>query len=186
MRQLLSAAAFATVLLAGAACGSDPFAINWATSIDTATVFSLDRPELSLPSGFNFVTRLPVKVHDAGIEGRWDFALDTQGGQLVFLPPRLLGVADSRAMITQIEGIDFEELDQAPSDTLEYTADAPVPLRTDVVYVFQTHEEFTAFGQRCVYYAKLEALDIDMIEGELTFRFDNNPVCNDRRLIPED
>jgi hypothetical protein len=50
--------------------------------------------------------------------------------------------------------------------------------------VVQTTQVVGSFGQRCVFFAKLEPLVIDVAGGALTFLFDANPVCNDPRLVP--
>ena len=89
------------------ACGSDPFAIKWTSAPDTVLLYSLARPEFNLPSGFNFFGRNAVKVESATATGTWDLALDTKGGELVFLPPGALGV-DSRARVTELAGARFQ------------------------------------------------------------------------------
>ena len=119
----------------------------------------------------------PVKSRLRRIAGRrW-----TKDGALVLLTPNALGV-DSRAAITTITDRSFEEIRRAPADTAAYV-DA-VTVEFGPVYVVQTDESIGGFGTRCVYYAKLEALDIDTELGTLLFRYDSNPVCNSRDLIP--
>ena len=74
------------------ACGENIFDIKWTeANVGTALIYSMARPELNLPTAFDFVSRFPVKIQEPGVTGIWDLALDTQGGQLVFLPPGALG-----------------------------------------------------------------------------------------------
>jgi len=180
------AALVATVALGTAtatACGSDPFAINWAVSPDTVLLYSLARPQLNLVSGFDFYNRTAVRVEDANATGNWDIAVDTREGKIVLLPPGALGV-DSRARVASLPGANFDEVVEAPADTTLYTATSPVPVELGTVYVMRTRQGYGSFGRVCVYYAKLEPLEIDPVGGTLRFVFDSSPVCNDRKLIP--
>ncbi|MGD8319795.1 MAG: hypothetical protein PVJ02_05060 [Gemmatimonadota bacterium] len=186
-RAFLLGAALAVAGVAGmTACGQDPFAIKWSTSPDTATLYSLARPELGLPSGFDFHEyynyRGPVHVERINATGRWDVALDTRGGSLVLLPPGALGI-QSKARVVELPGRTFDEVVEAPADTTLYSATEPVPVRMGSVYVVRSNQVTGSFGTRCVYYAKLEPLEIDVPEGTLLFVFDSSPVCNDRSLI---
>lgn len=146
-------------------------------------IHSLARPEPNLPSAFNFNFRTPIIVEAPGSTGQWDVALDTQGGNLVLLPPRALGI-NSRARIASLPGVGFDEVREAPADTAAYVSDRPVPVALGVIYVVQTSEGAGGFGQRCVFFAKLEPLVIDVEGGTLTFLYDSNPICNDPRLVP--
>lgn len=167
-----------------AACGDDPFAIDWVAAPDTVTLYSLARPELELPSAFNFSQRSTVRIEVPGASGRWDLAVGTRGDELVFLPPGALGV-ESRARIAILPGQTYEEVVEAPSDTLLYSATEPVPARVGTAYVVRTDAR-AVFGGTCVYFGKLEPLAIDVAAGSLEFMFDASPVCNDRRVVPPD
>jgi len=185
-RPVRAAGVLAAAFAAGAlGCGDDPFRIDWVASPDTVLLYSLARPELNLPSAFNFNERSVVQVESPGATGRWDVALDTRDGELVFLPPGALGI-NSRARITALPGLDFDEVREAPRDTTLYASREPLSVSAGVVYVVQTEQTVGSFGQRCVYYAKLEPTVIDVEGGTLEFMFDSNPVCNDSRLVPPD
>jgi len=177
------AIAAVAAMASAASCGGDPFNIPWTAAPDTVLLYSMARPELNLPSAFNFNRRTTVRVEAPGSTGNWDLALDTRKGKLVFLPPRALGV-DSRARIASFPGMRFDELLEAPSDTTVYTSTEPVPVELNTVYVVRTGRSPGAFGRSCVYSAKLEPLDIDVEGGTLTFVFDSNPVCNSLALVP--
>lgn len=171
----------ALLALGLAAC--DPFEFQWTPQPDTVLIHSLARPELNLESGFNFNFRVPVVVESPGATGQWDVALDTQGDELVFLPPGALGI-NSRARITALPGLAFNEVLEAPPDTAVYVSNRPLTVTRGTIYVVQTGELTGSFGQRCVYFAKLEPLVLDVAGGRLTFVYDANPVCNDPRLVP--
>jgi hypothetical protein len=164
------------------ACEDDPFALSWENLPDTAMIYSRARPELYLPTGYNFVSRSPVLIESPTFSTRWDLILDTVEGEMVFLPPRTFGVV-STAGIAPLGAVVFEEVGQAPSDTTDYVRDQPVPVVEGHVYVIRTHQEPNNFGQLCVFYAKMEPLVADVDAGTLEFLIDTNPICNDRTLI---
>jgi hypothetical protein len=168
--------------LATAAC-EDPFEIRWEARTDTALIYSLARPEPNLASAFNFYFRAPVAVESPGSTGQWDVALDTEGGRLVLVPPRALGI-NSRARIAALPGLSFQDVTDAPADTAAYVSNRSVPLVHGTIYVVQTSEQSGSFGQRCVFFAKMEPLVLDLTAGTLRFAFDASPVCNDTRLVP--
>jgi len=183
-RGILTALVVAVPAVVGA-CGDDPFQINWVSSPDTVLIYSLARPELNLAAGFDFHDGELVRVEGPQSTGSWDLAVDTRGGEMVFLPPGALGVS-SRARITTLPGMSFLEVTEAPSDTLVYVADEAVPIRMGTIYVVRTGRSAGVFSSSCVYYAKLEPLVIDPEGGTLSFVFEDSPVCNSLRLIPPD
>jgi hypothetical protein len=182
---LVVAAVAAVGIAASTACGDDPFAIRWESSRDTVLLYSLARPELGLPSGFNFYNRVPVRVEQANATGNWDVAVGTRDDQIVLLPPGALNIG-SRARIAELPNADFDDVVEAPADTAAYTALDAVPVRMGSVYVIQTSQRIGTFGTSCVYYAKLAPVDIGLEQGTLRFYYDSSPVCNDRALIPRD
>jgi hypothetical protein len=179
------ALAVVAVATASAACGDDPFAIRWVETPDTVTLFSLSRPELNLPSGFDFRGRAAVVVESPRSTGSWDVAVDTRDGRIVLLPAAALGV-DSRAAVAPIPDMTYDELVEAPADTSRYVQNEPVPVDLGSVYVIRTRRTPGSFGSRCFYYAKMQPLSADVEVGTFTFFYDAARVCNDRRLIPPD
>lgn len=179
----VAVALLALPVLAG--CDDDLFNVDWTAAPDTVLLYSLERPETNLPSGFNFFVRSGVRIEAPTATGTWDIALDTQGDQLVLLPPGALNI-NSRARVTALPGLDFDDVREAPRDTAVYTAEEPVPVEPNTVYVVRTSQRVDPFGRRCVYFAKMEPVEIDVPAGTLRFVFDANPVCNDRRLVPPD
>ncbi len=168
-----------------AACGDeDPFGFNdWELRPDTAFLYSLARPELNLASGFNLNTRRVVRVEAAGSTGAWDFFVNTVDGQMVFVTPSAVGL-DTNAAIARIDGETFESVRSAPGDTTVYVRQEAVPIELGQLYVVRTNEQNGAFGQRCTYYGKVEAIEIDIQGGTLRFQYDSNPICNSRDLVP--
>ena len=165
------------------ACGRDPFQIDWVEAPDTVLLYSLARPQLNLVSGFAFYDRSAVRIEDSEATGNWDVAVDTRNGKIVLVAPGVFGV-DSKARVARIPGVTFAEVIEAPADTALYFATTPVPVEMGSVYVIQTRQGYGSFGRVCVYYAKLEPLEIDPVGGTLRFVYDSSPVCNDRKLIP--
>jgi hypothetical protein len=80
----------------------------------------------------------------------------------------------------------FDEVLSAPSDSLAYTSDQPVPVALNTVYVVRTSQYTSAFGQRCSFYSKLEPLDVDPENGVVRFVVETNPICNALGLVPTD
>lgn len=173
----------AALLFGTTACDGDPFAFQWSDAPDTVLLYSLARPELNLVSGFNFFQRLPVKVEAAAATGTWDVAVDTRAGEVVLLPPGVFGIV-SAARITTLPGMTLDDVTEAPTDTLVYVANVPVPVEMGTVYVLKTNRQRGSFGSSCVYYAKLEPVTIDPTGGTLRFRYVINPVCNSQDLVP--
>ncbi|TVR57816.1 MAG: hypothetical protein EA421_00305 [Gemmatimonadales bacterium] len=181
--RLLSLALLGILLTALAACGDDPFLLRWQENPREATLFSLDRPELNRPQAFDMLQGRRVIVQSAQEEGRWDFAVDRRDGQMVFLPPRTLGVV-SEAALVPLPNIAFDEIRDAPADTAVYITREPVPIQTGTLYVVRTHQQSGPFGQICFYYGKLEPLEVNLEAGTVRFLFDTSPDCNNRRLVP--
>lgn len=180
-----SLAALVTLSAGLATCGGDPFIFPWELNPDTVLLYSLARPELNLEAAYSFNDRRKVRVEAATATGTWDVAVDTRGGQLVFLPPGALGIS-SKASVAALPGLSFADLQDAPEDTAAYSRFAPVPVEMGTLYVVKTSQSPGIFGRLCSYYAKLEPLVIDVEGGTLTFVFDASPVCNSLRLIPPD
>jgi hypothetical protein len=169
------------LLVAG--CGDDPFDLRWEENPQESLLFSLDRDELNRPSAFSMAERRAVVVESSGAEGRWDFAVDRRDGALVLIPPRALGVT-SRAGIVAIPDAQWDEVREAPRDTLVYETEAPVTAELGTIYVIRTHEQPDLFGRRCTFFGKLEAVELNAEEGTFRFIHDTSPQCNNRRLVP--
>jgi hypothetical protein len=175
----------AGVALVLSACGDDPFVVRWEELPLEAVLYSLDRDAADIPraSAFHMLERRGVIVEDPQAQGRWDFAVERQGDGMVLLPPRALGVI-SRAGIAAIPQVRFEDVIEAPRDTLAYSMEAPVPVQMGTIYVIRTHQQPGFFGQICHFYGKVEPLEIDLEAGTLRILHDVSPDCNNRSLVP--
>ncbi len=183
-RSALCCVVTGTLGLLTVACGRNPFELQWVESkLDTAMIYSMARPELNLPSAFDFKGHRSLRIESPGSTGAWDLVLDTQGGELVFLPPGALG-RDSEAGIAPLRGVRFDDLREAPEDTLSYKEDEPVTLETGSAYVIRTHRSRDRFGVLCSFYGKFELLAIENQFGTVQFVYDVNPLCGDRMLVP--
>jgi hypothetical protein len=168
------------------ACGENIFEATWTVArVDTVLVYSLARPELNLPNGYDFVNRRTMEIHDPGATGQWDLIVDTQNGELVFLPPGGLDVV-SEAMILKLPDMNFDDVVTAPKDTTLYSRDMPASVETSSVYVLRTHQGADRFGVPCVFWGKLQPLDVQPDVGTVRFMFDVSTLCDDRGLIPQD
>ncbi len=175
----------ASVLVVGA-CGENIFDVKWTQpNVDTVLLYSLARPELNLPSGFDFLDRIAMRIHQPGATGLWDLVLDTQDGQLVFLPPGALEIV-SDAMVLSLPGMAFDDVIEAPKDTTLYSRDSAIPVELGSVYVLRTHQGQDRFGLPCSFYGKLEPLDVDPAVGTVRFKYDVSTLCDDLGLVPTD
>lgn len=178
------AAVLALASVALSACDDDPFGFNdWVLTPDTAFLYSLDRPELNLPSGFNMSSRVRVEVEAAGSTGNWDFLVNTIDGRMVLMTPTAVGL-ETRAAIAPVPDQTFEGIRSAPADTTAYISREPVPMEVGRLYVVRTNLRSDSFGQSCSFYGKLEPLEIDVAGGTFLFRYDTSPLCNSRDLVP--
>jgi hypothetical protein len=170
-----------TSALALGGCDETIFEPTWFAAVDTAVIFSLARPELELESAFNFNERTAIPLQRPGAASQWDIALDTRGNQLVLLTPAALGIS-TRVRVAALPGQSFDLVEEAPEDTLLYTATTPVPVQLNAVYIVRTDQR----PSDCSHYAKLQPVALDVAAGRLEFMYDLNPLCNDRRLVPPD
>jgi len=171
-----------SLLLAG--CGDDPFAIIWTANPQTASIFSVSREELNLGTGFSFNERRPLRIEAPGASGRWELAVDFQGGNPVLLPPGAFGIP-GEARLLALPGETFDGVREAPEDLELYSRDQPLPAVPGQLYVVRTNQQLSAFGSRCVFYGKFLVEEVDAVQERLTFRFDTNIACNSRNLRPD-
>lgn len=169
------------VVLSG--CEGDSFEVPWALRPEESTLYSLDRAELNRPSAFDLYERVGVVLEDPFVEGRWDFAVERQGGVLHLIPPGYLGET-SGAGIVPMPGMTYDQLIEAPADTALYRTQEPVALAVGDVFVIRSHRQLNEFGFLCSFYGRIEALEVDHSEGVFVFKHDRSPDCNNRQLIP--
>ena len=185
-RRLHVAVLFSASVVGLTGCGENIFDQKWTIArVDTVLVYSLARPELNLPSGFDFLNRRLVELQAPGATGAWDLLLDTQDGQLVFLPPGVLQIT-SAAMVLGLPDMAFDDVIRAPKDSTLYSVDQPVPVSMNTVYVLRTHQGADRFGFPCSFWGKLQPIEVDLAAGAVRFEYDVSTLCDDRGLIPTD
>lgn len=169
-----------------AGCDDDLGPRDWDATPDTVLLWSLERPDLlGFPSGFDFIGSQRIIVESPAASGRWDLVVTEEDGTLAFTPPGWFPNLAEGPAVAEITDQAFDELERVPSD-IELRTDVRMPLEVGGVYVLRTRTEicdirgFTA-GPR---YARIHVLDIDVDAGTVTFEYVDNPICNNRSLVP--
>jgi len=180
---LLIAGALLTTL---AACDDDPFAITWTANQGSARLFPLDRPEVGLASGYDFLGRRGVIVESPGATGNWDMAVAEVDGQVSFVAPEALGIESGAGIAVYPDLISLDEATEAPGDSASYAITEPVPVEVGPIYVIRTREARGRFSQLCHFYGKFQVTELDPATGSVRFNFDVNPDCDDRSLVPDE
>ena len=171
------------LLMAG--CDDDPFAQDWNENRTEGTVYALGHPDDVPATAWDLLFREGARLDNPDTEGDWDFAVDEEGGNMYLLPPRALGLP-SRVGIHRVPDVEWEDVTRAPSDTADYVTREPVELEENDIYVFRTRQQTDELGRTCVFYGKVEPLNVDPELMRFRFSFDVNPVCNSRNLVPDD
>ena len=171
-------------LIATAACGRDPFALEWIASADTVRLYAISRPEPNVETGFDFGARHAVRIEAPATTSAWDLAVDVEGGRAVFLTPGFFGV-DSDAALVELPDENFDDIEEAPEDDDVYIEDQAVPVNIGSLYVVRTRRLRSNYGQLCNHYAKMVPLDVDRVERTVVFVFDTNGICNSRKMQPD-
>jgi hypothetical protein len=173
-----------TSVLGSTACGEDIFDVKWVnSSVQTVLIYSLTRPELNLPSGYDFVNRNPIEVQRPGATGFWDLLVDTRDGELLFFPPGALGI-ESEVMILALPDTTFDAVLEAPQDSTLYTKDQPLLIQPGTVFILRTHVGASQFGVPCAFWGKIETTEVEPALGTVVFIYDVSPLCDDRGLVP--
>ena len=172
------------LLFSTAACGSDPFALEWIASADTVRLYAISRPETNVETGFDFGARRTVRIEAPATTTSWDLAVDIVGREAVFLTPGFFGV-ESDAALVELPDENFDDIEDAPEDDDVYVGDRAVPITLGNLYVVRTRRLRSNYGQLCNHYAKMVPLDVDPVERSVVFVFDTNGICNSRKMQPD-
>jgi hypothetical protein len=168
-----------------AAC-DDPFGPQlWNANPRELTLYSASRVEYTgMVSALDLASDpvAAIAIEAPGATGNWDVVLVDQGGTLALAPAGYFSGVSARSAIATIQNRAFIDVTEAPRDTAAYSQ-APVPLRTDVVYVIRSRRAACGFtaGYR---YAKVQPIEIDQQRGIFRFAIVRNPYCDDRALVP--
>jgi hypothetical protein len=172
------------LLIATAACGRDPFALEWIASADTVRLYAISRPEPNIETGFDFGARRTVRIEAPATTTSWDLAVDFEDGRAVFLTPGFFGV-DSDAALVELPDENFDDIEEAPEDDDVYIENQAIPVNLESLYVVRTRRLRSNYGQLCNHYAKMVPLDMDPDERTVVFVFDTNGICNSRKMQPD-
>ena len=171
-------------LIASAACGRDPFALEWIASADTVRLYAISRPEANIETGFDFGARRTVRIEAPATTTAWDLTVDVEGTRATFLTPGFFGV-ESDAALLELPNENFDDIEDAPEDDDLYIGDQAVPVNLGSLYVVRTRRLRSNYGQLCNHYAKMVPLDVDPEERSVVFVFDTNGICNSRKMQPD-
>jgi hypothetical protein len=165
---------------------SDPWGPQpWSANPIDITLYSASRPEyVGLVSALDLASEpvMAVSIEAPGATGQWDMVLVEQNGVLSLAPAGWFEGLTSRAAIATVQDRAFIDVTEAPRDTAAYSQ-APVQLRTDVIYVLRSRRGQCGFttGHR---YAKMQPIELDQARGIYRFAVVRNPYCDDRALVP--
>lgn len=173
------------LVLLTTACDDDPFETAWNENRTEVTVYALNHPDDVTQTAWDLLPGAGRRLEDPDTGNDWDLAMREEDGTFYFLPPRNLGVP-SRVGIHRVPNVEWEDVREAPADTAAYETREPVEVAEDDIYVVRTREQSDRFGRVCVFYAKLEPVDLDSDLLRLRFTYDINPRCSDRNLVPDD
>jgi hypothetical protein len=179
---VLGVTALLAVALTGG-CGNNLGPNSWFAVDDTATLYSLSRPEyVGKPSAYNFTSSGagPVVVEAPGYTNQWNIAIVDGTDGLELAPAGTFDGVTAKPALTRImtAGETFDNLAAAPSDTKLYTDSTRLPAVEGGLYVVRTRQISS-----CVYYAKFELLSVDQQAGTVKLVATGDPYCNDRALI---
>jgi len=182
-RSYTTLAVLVAVVLTG--CNDDFFRQPFGTVPDTVSLYSLSRLEhVGLPSAFDFSSLTGprmVTVEEPNMTGQWDLALLDHESGLSLAPAGYFAGITVTPALSRIENEVFADLGSAPGDEEVYNDSTPELAEVGDIFVVRTRQI-----RACVYYAKLEILEVDLAGGTLSFHYIANPNCNDRALIPPD
>lgn len=175
----------AAVLVAVLAACDDPFRPRATTEVrtDTFTVFAMNGTPVNVPSAFNLVFFVPVRI-DPSYSFDLAFDIDANGSAVVY-PVRLIGgaVTATRQVGLQKATVPYDQVTRAPSGGFRYDSTLTVDAGETVIIELAAEQcAFASVSQLVV--AKLEMLDIDASRRLMAFRITYDPNCGFRSLLP--
>ncbi|MQA88925.1 MAG: hypothetical protein GEU90_01640 [Gemmatimonas sp.] len=187
MFQRYSVVALAALVCIGPGCDdgtsglATPFLIT-----DTVMVAAPLPQNASLPTALDIASdfggsvgggRFPEFNEDAD---DWDFLVRVEDGQIVLVPGEAAGIPERGSAITPpIEGETFESFREAPGQAT-FVRDAPIAMVEGQVYSARSR----IIQSSCFEFAKIEPLQVDVVEGLLELHIVTNQNCGDPRLAP--
>jgi hypothetical protein len=167
------------VLIITVSC-DDPFSIflqNVPAEPSETTLFDFIGGRLQDPPAYDIIFARPVRVDQSR---NWDFLFQISASGPEFLPFSAATDSVTDSGLKRM-GDSFAGVLEAPTDG--YVLSDPMPISVGDVLVARSRTDPSSFLQ-CSRYAKLEVLDIDLLQGNVTFRHLSNPNCGDTVLEP--
>ena len=179
-RPRLALLAAACGLVAFAAACTDTLGLPAASEenvVDTVSLWALDGTALSLPSGYELVSKAPVRTDRSSV---LDFAFNVDTlGRLEFLPTGALGLGIGSGL-HRASGT-FEAIRTPP--TSGFTSDSAFVFDTGTVAIVRSRPG-CSLGATIFYYAKLKVLAYDAVQRRVDFEILVNANCGYRSLQP--
>ena len=158
-------------------CGGSPVGLPVPEEPSQATLTDFRTGPLVEPSAFSWIVLSVIRTDQSN---EWDFAFALEADGTARLFPRGAVLDQPSTAGLQVVPVSFEDLVLAPEDG--YTTDEPVTVRVGDVLAGVSRRQCGSLN--LVRFGKLEILDIDLVEGRLTFKQLANPNCENRNLVP--
>ncbi len=172
------------VVLAAAACNDNLGPTAWSDVPDTVTLYSASRANLvGKPSGFDFSAPRSVVLESATEAGAFDMALTEQSGAFQLVPSGVVLGTYNRAGIAHVTADSLHAIRKAPSDTAQFTTNAPVPVHVGDFLVIRSRRVSCVLTTGS-YYAKLQIVAVNPDSGTMKMAYARNPYCGDQSLVP--
>ena len=177
MRGALRLLAALSVAWALPGCGDSVIGLPVPDEPTEVTLADFRTSPLVEPSAFSWILVQEVRTD---LTSQWDFAFALEADSTARLFPRASVLELPSTAGLQIVPETFEQLTEAPADG--YITEEPVSVRVGDVLAAVSRRQCSSLN--LVRFGKLEILDIDVIEGKLTFKQLANPNCENRSLVP--
>jgi hypothetical protein len=113
----------------------------------------------------------------------FDVALTEPGGLFALTPSAVLLGLPTRAGVATTMASTLDAVTSAPSDTAAFVQTRSVPLQVGTIYVIRSRRVNCILGTGS-YYAKMQVVATDSVQGTVRMALVANPNCGDRSLVP--
>lgn len=162
---------------------NDPLALPPPQSenvVDTVTIHALRGTALTLPSGFDIVSRAPTRTDRAE---PFDFAFDiNDAGVALLYPAAVLGVSTDAALLVSTQ--DFTAITTAPTEGFQRDSAVSVSNGTVVIARSRTTNQACSILGSLPRYGKFRILTVDATTRAVTIETLINTNCGYRDLEP--
>lgn len=166
------------------------FELDAAVATDTFTLAAPSARAAAIPSALDLSLladgigggRFPERAADAALG--YDLVVRVRNGQLVFVPPTVIGVVSEAGISEPRENVTFESVTRLP-DKVRFLTDEVVPVLANRVYFVRTRRFFPPGGNVCQQYAKLAPIAVDAAAGTVRLQATVSQNCLDTRFTQE-